>query len=646
MKVPVFKSTRLKLILLVLVSALPAMGMVIYSGLEDQSRVLEETKDILARMQMNISNDIQRQVAGTRQLLTTVSKVECVQGRNASAADNLCAALLKGNPSYGNVFMADRHGNVFASALPLLHSNVKDKKYFRDAQRTLDFSVGEYVYESAREGPVLNFGYPISGPNGAFEGVAAVAIDLSRYGRLIENVKLPEWSMLTIYDHNNIRLYRSSEWEKYIGIPDLPEMIKHVSSETDQVFSEYGVDGAKRIYAFKKYYLKDNSPPYLYMRIGIPEYQVTKRIRETFFTNMALLGVLFLVTCALAGILSDHMIVNRLKKILEFSRKLGSGDHSARTGLDHSGDELARVAGAIDDMALDLEIKEAERKLMLDALKRVNFELESKVLKRTEMLAETNEKLLVEIEERKLAEMKLQKAQDDLRTMSCLIISTEEKSRQRLAQDFHDNVIQALAAAKLRTEILGEHVDDEGKAALSEMQNFISRSLRQSRLILLEISPPVLTELGLVPALEWLAEQIDPQKELNIKFRLNNPIPALPYEIELLLFHSAREVLINIVKHAHAKNAAVIISGDKYFIHVSVIDDGIGFEGQIAVHPDSSGFGLFSIQERLKHLGGRLIVESGPGMGTRVVMSVPLILEKSNGPRHSPDAAGNPVWSS
>lgn len=643
MKVSVFKSIRLKLILLVLVSALPAMGIVLYSGLEDRNRVLEETKVSLERLQLNVSSDIQGQVAGTRQLLATVSKVKCVQGRSASGCCKLCAALLKENPSYGNVFMADRHGNVFASALPIDRPNVKDKKYFRDAQRTMDFSVGEYIYENVREGPVLNFGYPITGPHGSFGGVAAVALDLSRYGRCFENNKLPG-CMLTIYDHNNIRLYRSREWEKYVGIPDSPEMIMHVKSENERVFTEYGVDGAKRIYAFKRYYLKDNSPPYLYMRIGIPEYQVTTRIKNAIFSNMALLGVLFFVTCALAVILSDGLIVNRLKKILEFSRKYGSGDYSARTGLDHDGDEISRVAGSIDEMALDLEIKEAERKLMLEELKETNSELEGKVLQRTAMLSETNEKLLTEIEERKFAEAKLLKAQEDLRAMSSLIISTEEKSRRKLASEFHDNVAQTLAAAKFSTEIIKEFVADEGKEAFSDLQKYISESIRQSRLIQLEISPPVLNELGLVQALEWLADQIDPGKELDIRVKLKTPLPALPQEIEVLLFHSVREVLINTVKHAKAKTAVIVISGDKYFVHVSINDDGVGFDGQVSLRPDmQGGFGLFSIQERLKHLGGSLVVESGPGKGTRVVMSVPLMLKKSDFVQHPPENPEDPM---
>lgn len=624
MNVPALKSIRIKLILLVLISALPAMGIVMYSGLENQNRVLEEAKDTVERVELNITNDIQRQVAGTRQLLATVSKVNCVQDRNASGCKQLFEALLKENPAYGNMFMADQHGNVVASTFPPFSSSVKGRKFFRDVQRTMDFSVGEYVYENIQEGPVLHFAYPVTDAKGSFRGVVSVALDLARYGRLFENVKLPEGSMLGIYDHNNIRLYRSREWEKYVGIPDSPEMTRHVRMEPEKVFMEYGVDGAKRIYAFKRYYLKDNESPYLFMRIGIPEYQVTSGIRKAFFANMALLGILAFMICVLACFLSDFLIMNRLKKILEFSRKLGGGDHSARTGLNHGGDELARVAGAIDEMALDLEIKEAERRLMLDALKRVNSELEAKVLKRTALLSETNEILLAEIEERKFAEIMLRKAQDDLRALTSRIISTGEKSRQRLSTELHDSVVQTLAAAKLRTEILKEFVNNEGKDVLSELQNFILQSIRESKLIMLEMSPPVLNELGLAPALEWLADQIDPGKVLDIKLKVGNKIPTLPHELQVLLFHSAREVLMNTVKHAKAKSAVIVISGDKYFLHISVIDDGVGFDGKVAIRPDmGSGFGLFSIQERLKHLGGNLTVESGPGKGTRVVMSVP-----------------------
>ena len=94
----------------------------------------------------------------------------------------------------------------------------------------------------------------------------------------------------------------------------------------------------------------------------------------------------------------------------------------------------------------------------------------------------------------------------------------------------------------------------------------------------------------------------------------------------MLLFQATRELLMNITKHSKAKKAVVSVIYKKENIRLTVKDDGIGFHGKVAFREDNSGFGLFSIRERLKYLGGKLIIEAQPGMGTRVTMVAPKII--------------------
>jgi signal transduction histidine kinase len=209
--------------------------------------------------------------------------------------------------------------------------------------------------------------------------------------------------------------------------------------------------------------------------------------------------------------------------------------------------------------------------------------------------------------------------------MATEVILAEEKLRKQFATELHDSVIQTLGAVKIRTQLLNEHVKKKGADEYTEIQNLLSQAIRESRQIMAELSPPVLSELGFVPAIEWLTEQFSSQNGLDVKFKYINGIDSndLVHDMQVLLFQATRELLMNVVKHANSKKAMVVITDKKDTVRVTVKDDGVGFQGKVAFREDKGGFGLFSVRERLKHLGGQLIIESKPNRGTRVTMISP-----------------------
>lgn len=243
---------------------------------------------------------------------------------------------------------------------------------------------------------------------------------------------------------------------------------------------------------------------------------------------------------------------------------------------------------------------------------------------------------MIDITGQKRTEERLRSAQKKLRAMASEIVLADERSRQHLATDLHDTVVQTLGAAKLRSEVLREYISEGGVGFYTDMQNMILQSIAQARMIMTEMSPPILYELGFVPALEWLTEQTSKQNNLSIDFEASGT-PLLLHEIQVLLFQAARELLMNIVKHSGAKSAAVKISASGSKVRVEVKDDGKGFDRQNVFHTDiTGGFGLFSIRERLRHFDGNLSIRSKPGQGTIVTMTVPRLSEKAfcTGPYH------------
>lgn len=265
-----------------------------------------------------------------------------------------------------------------------------------------------------------------------------------------------------------------------------------------------------------------------------------------------------------------------------------------------------------------------EKEELLTQIHHANEELEHKVEERTSQLSEINTYLLNEIEERKRVEQRLRSAQKKLRAMASEIVLSDERSRQRFATDLHDTVVQTLGAAKLRSQLIQDKIPKEVMSIYSEMQDFLSQSITQSRSIMAEMSPPVLHELGFAPALEWLTEQIGKQHGILIKFQTKY-VAQMVHEIQVMLFQSTRELLMNVVKHASAKAVAVKVSTNGSNLEIEVRDDGKGFKIEQAFRTEiiGGGFGLFSVRERLRHFGGDLHIQSKPGRGTKVIMTVP-----------------------
>jgi PAS domain S-box-containing protein len=232
-----------------------------------------------------------------------------------------------------------------------------------------------------------------------------------------------------------------------------------------------------------------------------------------------------------------------------------------------------------------------------------------------------------DITQRKQAEEEICTYQGKLQVLVSELSLTEERERRRLATDLHDLIGQALAISKIKLGVLQKSLPAESIAKpVGEVRELIEKMIQDTRSLTFELSLPVLYELGFEAAVEWFAKyvrshhgiQVDVQKDMK-------PIP-MDDEIKVLLFRFVRELMMNVVKHAQARRARVIISRAGEEVNIKVEDDGVGFgpKTQFQTISSNGGFGLFSIRERLHYLGGRLEVESTDIEGTRVTLMVPL----------------------
>ncbi len=246
---------------------------------------------------------------------------------------------------------------------------------------------------------------------------------------------------------------------------------------------------------------------------------------------------------------------------------------------------------------------------------------------RREREASETQMILLTIEditERKLAEERVHVFQRRLRSMASQLSLAEERERKRLAAGLHDQVGQPLAAVKIKLGALRGLLSSDGLSEqVDEIRELVETAIHEMRSLTFELSPPILYDLGLDAALQWLVEQVQAQHGIVCKFEDDNQPKPLGDDARGLLFWVVRELLINVVKHAKARTATVSICRDDDELRVSVEDDGVGFDTS-EIDRRNRGFGLFSIRQLLTEFGGQVEVESKPGQGTRVTLVAPL----------------------
>jgi PAS domain S-box-containing protein len=247
-----------------------------------------------------------------------------------------------------------------------------------------------------------------------------------------------------------------------------------------------------------------------------------------------------------------------------------------------------------------------EQRATEDALRELNVSLEQRVAART-------------------AEVELQA--DELRRMTAELSASEQRERRRLAQALHDGLQQLLVAARMAIEQADQRVtESDARAVLQRAVELIDQSAEASRLLSLELCPPVLYDRGLGPALAWLSGHFGEHHRLEVDARIETELEPSNADVEGFLFQAARELLLNVVKYARTRTAGITMSIDDDMLKISVEDDGSGFEPsqRLTEATGRGGFGLLNLRERLQLLGGRLDIRSAPGQGCRVEMSCPM----------------------
>ncbi|MDB5025203.1 MAG: sensor histidine kinase [Mucilaginibacter sp.] len=199
------------------------------------------------------------------------------------------------------------------------------------------------------------------------------------------------------------------------------------------------------------------------------------------------------------------------------------------------------------------------------------------------------------------------------------VFETQETERKRLAEDLHDSVGQVLSAIKLNLHRLNKvNKNAAPKDLLADTRKLTDECIQEIRNIIHNVLPPVLTDFGLMDALQALCDKLGQNTDIRITFTKNLADERFPSEIELTLYRMAQELFGNAVKHSGASSIQLSLTKDANWLAMSFSDNGKGFDMDHVTH----GFGLKNLQSRARLINGKIVTYAKPLNGTLTTIMV------------------------
>ncbi len=210
----------------------------------------------------------------------------------------------------------------------------------------------------------------------------------------------------------------------------------------------------------------------------------------------------------------------------------------------------------------------------------------------------------------------------DLEGLSARLVEAQEEERRSISRELHDEVGQSLGALLVELGQLSKLVPPDDKVTLAQIAHIKSvaeTAVKSIRDIALLLRPPMLYDLGLIPALEWQAREISRRGDMEVEVHSQNVSEGLGDETKVTVYRLVQEALNNAATHASARNANVTVAQVSDKITIEITDDGHGFDPK-----RQRGMGILGMEERVRRLGGTFTIESAPGKGATVKAELPL----------------------
>jgi signal transduction histidine kinase len=585
-------SLRFRLVLLVILASLPPVALTLRIARQDRQRQAAALRQRSHDMIQLAARNEDEMIAATRQLLRAVAESSQVQSAQWDACTRLLRTLSADYPRYANLGVIRTNGEVAASAVPMAGPvNLADRSFFQRALATRDLSIGNYQVGRITGKPSVNLGYPVLDPSGQIQAVVFAALDLDSVNGSDYAIQtlLPARATWTKIDRNGTILVRYPKTDKRMVGEPLPNMslLKTFLARKDRVMEVRDPKGFLVFYDSTSTRASPVTGDVISI-LSIPSKVLFAEPDHLVAFNLTCVGIVAGLMLVIGLIGSQYVVLRPIRALMAFTTRLEAGDNSARTGLRGARNELRQLTSAVDQMAESLQRRETERNQ---------------------------------------AEEELKKSRKRLQALSRRLVEVQETERRHLARELHDEIGQGLTAAEMNLQAILQSPGTDAQARrLRESLEVVERVQEQVHDLSLKLRPSMLDDLGLESALRWYANRQAALAGLKAEVRADPLDQRLDPIIETECFRVAQEALTNVVKHAKARTVIVELTHHDDQLHLSVRDDGVGFEvaSVRAQAVRGASLGLLSMEERTTLAGGGLQYHAAPGQGTEVHAWFPL----------------------
>jgi signal transduction histidine kinase len=575
-------SVRAYLLLLVVAVALPLATFALVQAVQDSQRQRRLVDASLLNTARALAVTVERDVRDSVSALSILASSATLHGGNFAAFYEEARRVRQHQPWY-SVWLVDVEGHQllnllrpYGSELPALG----DRDYVRQVLATGMPTVSGLVNGRLTSQPFVAIAVPVVFQERPRFVLVAGMEPAAITGLVQTPVDTPASATVSIVDKEHHIIARSRDVEKWLGLHATAQYVDTISQAPEGVGKAVSLEGQATYVAFRRLMVGGWT-----LGVGTPADAVDlPLVRDIALTSAVGLGILF-VAMGAAWLVCGCLTA-----------------------------PLAQLSACARDIAEDRP-PSGFPETALDELTDLRLALEKAGQAQ-------DERRRLAIRERQLARE---------------LAAAEDRERQQIARDLHDELAQTLAALQIRLATLCRLPDPAVAHVAGQIAALATRAERFTRSLSAQIAPAVLQKLGLQPALAWLAEEMERQFDLRVQLRGQALPEPLPPEVRSIVYRAVRELLINVAKHAGGNAAELDLGCDDGVLRVSVRDHGAGLGAgalsrSAGGDPALRGTGLRSIKERLSHIGGSFAIQDAAGGGTLAQLWVPLAPESSRGP--------------
>jgi signal transduction histidine kinase/ActR/RegA family two-component response regulator len=607
-------SLRIRLLVLVLVAVVPTVAIVALSAREQRRLLVSQASGGAAALAQLVAERHQRSVDAARGLLLGMSRMPSIARRDGAACSADLAPLLAKEQIFVNLVATDDRGQLFCSAAPAkLPIDLSDRAFFREAIRTGDVGVGEYVVSRVRGAGALGFGYPVERQDGSVAAVAVVSLAVSELQRELDDLPLPEGAQVAVLDRRGIAVSARPDGTAWAGRPYDTCLVDALQAAGGPV-TLAGPDHVERLYALRRVTAPDGTVA-MHVLAGLPVETILAPVNR--ISAQVLHGSLLACALALAvaGLMGEFMLVRRLERLGATSRRIAAGDLSARTDLPARRDEVGELVASFDEMAGALERLDGEKR--------------------------RNEEQLRQAQKMEVVGQLAGGVAHDFNNLLTVILSAATAIRESLPRD-HPSQEDA------------HEVLHAGERAAALTRQLLAFSRRQA------LSPRAIELGNIVLGMERMLQRVIGEGiTLSVRVRAPAPVYADPGQIELVLLNLAVNARDAMPKGGRLEvDIATLAEDDPErpegadvppgpLATLAVRDTGVGIDPEILARifepffttkgpGRGTGLGLSTVLGIVGQSGGAIRVHSQPASGSEFRVYLPVHAGDSTAPVETP----------